>query len=170
MHIRILAIILLIFGGFVFWRWFSRRAKQEGRPFVIKTALTVCAVILIGLALIGRAHWIGAALATLLAGARFLLPTLLRNLPMLASLLGKHAQAKANAENNSKGVAEKAMDRESAIAILGLNELSQPPTKEEILAAHKKLMQKCHPDRGGNDYLAAQLNAARDLLLDQLKD
>ena len=38
-------------------------------------------------------------------------------------------------------------------------------SKEEIIMAHKRMMQKVHPDRGGTDFLAAQLNQAKDTLL-----
>jgi len=38
-------------------------------------------------------------------------------------------------------------------------------TPQEIQAAYSRLMRMAHPDRGGTDGLAAQLNAARDKLL-----
>lgn len=54
------------------------------------------------------------------------------------------------------------MDEPQALQILGLKEGA---TKKEILEAHRKLMQKLHPDRGGSNYLAAQVNTAKDVLL-----
>lgn len=54
------------------------------------------------------------------------------------------------------------MSIEEAYAILGLHE---DATKEEILEAHRRLIQKLHPDRGGNDYLASKINQAKSLLL-----
>lgn len=54
------------------------------------------------------------------------------------------------------------MSQDEALAILGLDESAD---KADIIAAHRVLMQKLHPDRGGNDYLASKLNEARDLLL-----
>jgi hypothetical protein len=55
-----------------------------------------------------------------------------------------------------------AMNRSEALAVLGLGE---DASEEDIIAAHRKLIQKLHPDRGGNDYLAAKINAAKDFLL-----
>ncbi|MEM7703639.1 MAG: J domain-containing protein [Pseudomonadota bacterium] len=41
-------------------------------------------------------------------------------------------------------------------------------SREDIMAAHKKLVSKVHPDRGGNSAAVHEANDARDLLLDQL--
>lgn len=55
------------------------------------------------------------------------------------------------------------MSVDEARALLNVNESA---SAQEIIAAHRKLIQKFHPDRGGNDYLAAQINLAKDKLLE----
>lgn len=62
--------------------------------------------------------------------------------------------------------ADSSMSREEALNVLGLEDAN--PTREAIVQAHRRLMQKLHPDRGGSHYLAAKLNEAKDLLLEQM--
>ena len=54
------------------------------------------------------------------------------------------------------------MTRSEALAVLGLHEGA---SEDEVRAAHRRLMQTAHPDRGGSDWLASRINEARDLLL-----
>lgn len=53
-------------------------------------------------------------------------------------------------------------DRKEALQILGLND---NPSEDDIITAHRRLINKLHPDRGGSDFLASRVNQARDVLL-----
>jgi DnaJ-domain-containing protein 1 len=55
------------------------------------------------------------------------------------------------------------LTRAEALAILGL---AEGASEAEIRAAHRRLMRTAHPDQGGTAWLAARLNAARDLLVE----
>jgi hypothetical protein len=57
-----------------------------------------------------------------------------------------------------------AMTRKEAYEILGL---PQGASAEEIVAAHRSLMKKLHPDHGGTTALAARVNQAKDVLLNR---
>jgi hypothetical protein len=56
------------------------------------------------------------------------------------------------------------MDRREALEALGLGDGAG---RDEIVAAHRRLIQRLHPDRGGSTYLAALLNRAKDILIDE---
>lgn len=54
------------------------------------------------------------------------------------------------------------MSEAQALDILGLESGAGP---DDIKDAHRRMMQKVHPDRGGSTYLATKINAAKDYLL-----
>ncbi|MCB1850127.1 MAG: DnaJ domain-containing protein [Gammaproteobacteria bacterium] len=72
-------------------------------------------------------------------------------------------EAQQRAEHNAAGFAER-MTRQEAFEILGLTEGAD---RDQITAAHRRLIQKLHPDHGGTSYLAWKINQAKAVLLDR---
>jgi hypothetical protein len=71
----------------------------------------------------------------------------------------EHAGGSGGGAGSAKAAA---MSREEAYDILGL---APGASSDDVKAAYHRLMLKMHPDHGGSTYLAARINAARDLLL-----
>jgi DnaJ homolog subfamily C member 19 len=119
--------------------------------------------------------WAGAIAGVLLAALLFLtgrgaiaLSALIFLGPMLWSWIaeGRRPRRRANGPGPRPRFWQPpprgGMTRAEAYEILGLHPGATP---EEIRAAHRRLMQAAHPDRGGSDWLAARINQARDVLL-----
>ena len=82
---------------------------------------------------------------------------------LLMAYLDRHHHGwKSDGSQQSQGFKPGAMSAEEARDILAVKKNA---THNEIIQAHRKLMQKLHPDRGGSDYLAAKINQAKDTLL-----
>ena len=235
---RVILLLVIVFTLVVLVRRAQQQPPHKRRAAYLQIIVGSALIGVVILTLMGKMHWVGAALTGLLVATRQLLPVLVRLLPALGGLRASGARSSSKQsevasriikmtldhdsgdlsgvvlESTFKGwllselnrqqldellsycqhedtdsaqllasyleqrFPEDAQDREEtdrggengaspssraeALAVLGLQD---DATEEDIIAAHRALIQKCHPDRGGNDYLAAKINQAKDQLL-----
>jgi DnaJ homolog subfamily C member 19 len=136
-------------------------------PWVRKrggAALICLAVAFLLLMLVtGRLHWISGLIMGAVLGIARLVP-LRSYVPLLRRLMGWQPEQPQRARR--KQVPERGwwMSREEAGSILGV---APTADRNTVIAAHRKLIQKLHPDRGGSDYLASRVNEAKSRLLNE---
>ncbi len=140
-------------------RWQSL-PKGQRKAFGLKAILWGGAALTLVFVIAGRAHWLMGVLAALIALAGRAVQ-LAQYVPIFKKAFGEFEQT-AGPQGANTSPSQINMNRKEAADILGVSEDAEP---EEIRLAHKKLMQKIHPDRGGTDALAKQINTAKDTLL-----
>jgi len=162
--IRIYLLIALV--AIFFWlKKLFNKTGIERKSYIKRSIFVFLAFLVVLLAVLGRLHWIIAGLGMLLAFAVRAFPMILRYAPQLQKIFqlwrqsnGKTSQSRSAQKKSSS------LTKEQACRILGV---SITASKQEIVDAHRKLMLKNHPDRGGTDYMAAQINQAKERLLDK---
>jgi len=115
------------------------------------------------LAATGRLNWLFALVGLFMAFLVRLLPVIIRYVPQLHGLWRAFNQNKSQSSKGPMNQSGK-MTKQEAREVLGV---LVSATDKEIINAHRLLIQKMHPDRGGSDYLASKINQAKKVLLEK---
>ena len=165
-------LILLVIGAFWGYRRIARLGPKERRKILLRSVIGALILMLIMMAVTGRMHWIFAIIGALIPFMRGLLGIGLQFLPVWLKYKNRQQPNQGQERQQTQSpVQSSTMDDKEAQDILGLKgDIGRGEiTAEMINDAHRRLIQKLHPDRGGNDYLAARVNLARDLLLKRIE-
>ncbi len=162
--IKSLLVILAIIAILYVIRNIRRLPKKERPKHALKYGLYILAAILIGLVVAGKLHWVAAGIAALLPIMQKLFYAGIRLMPFLK--YWNEAKQQHNNQQSPPPSRTGKMTIDEAKEVFGIETID---SVEQITKRHRELMQKIHPDRGGSDYLAAQINQAKDLLIDHIK-
>lgn len=161
---RLIILIAIACIALILWHKIKKADGEQRKKLVFWSIIGGVGGTLALLAVTGHLNVITA----MIAGAVAMLPRLMqfaKYIPFINRLYQQNKQGQGQnqyqAQSPPPGGAQK-VTKEEAIEILGLK---SGYSREDVVQAHRRMMQKVHPDRGGSDYLAAQINKAKDTLL-----
>lgn len=164
--IRILLLLVPLILVYLAIRWFQKTSPEQRRKYLKKTGWIIAILVLLLLASTGKLNVLFAMLGVAIAFIVRMMPAILHYAPQLHRLWtlfvsgkqqqNQHYQQSTHRQRGSR------MSKAEALEVLGLK---SGASEEDIIQAHRKLISKLHPDRGGTDYLAAQINLAKKTLL-----
>jgi hypothetical protein len=154
----VLVLAILVFLG---QGWIKKTPPETVAKTIKKIGWFVVLLLLVLLTLTGKLNWLIGMLGVAIAFIVRAMPAILRYAPQLHRLWSMFNVAKGQ-QQSSRPPHTAAMSKAEALEVLGL----KPGAGEaDIVAAHRKLISRLHPDKGGSDYLAAQINLAKKVLL-----
>lgn len=151
---RLLLPVFLVLGLLFYWKKL-KHATPEERAQRLKGIASIAAMLVAGVFAVraGSWGWVAGGLLAILA---------LRAIPYL----GKGLQTPTNDDDPASRVAAGGprpgrMTRAEALSVL---DLSEPFTEQQVQTRYRDVMRGVHPDRGGSNHLAAQVNEAYRVL------
>lgn len=131
---------------------FARLSAEARHDLALWGFWVIMAGLVIFLTLSGRLPWQAAAALGVLSMLQWL----------YSSWRVRHPRKVAETDPDPT---QAPMSRVEALETLGLK---NGANRTQIIEAHRRLMLRNHPDRGGSDALAARINRAKDVLLDEV--
>ena len=161
--VRLFIIILSILIAWFLLRRFLKAPSEYSKKILLWGLFAVLILLLLS----GKLNAIFAIVGIFLAAIIKLLPIVLQFFPQLRRLwffLKRESPVNDPSSSQKKSFVptDHKMTVKEAYDVLGLQ---ADASREAILLAHRRLMQKVHPDRGGSNYLATEINRAKDILI-----